>query len=218
VRRALEWYERPFAWWRRHAWTPVWIAVVLTPAALLALRLIDDTTVALLVPSALVLTVLLFLAIVGTAVRTSARRSLPRALVGGGGAVLAAALLALPMTHVIGQRACPEHMGPDRGVQVTTQMFDAWRKAAPPPADIWTSAAVADAWKARVDKLALVDYKLVESGCWERLAPVTTGQTWHEFRVTVRRGDGDRFSKIVTVYTRAARDGWAIAEIEGLER
>jgi hypothetical protein len=217
VRRVRRWYERPFAWWGRHGWIPAWITVFLTPAALLALRLIDDTAVALLVEPALIVMVVVFLAIVGVAVRTSARRSLPRALAGGGGALLAAGLLALPTIHVIGQRSCPEWMGADRGLQVTTQIFDAWRKGEPPPADVWAAHAVAEAWKARVGTLTLVDYKLTDSGCGERLAPVTTKKTWHEFRVTVQQGDGDRFSKLVTVHTRAARGGWTIAEFAGLE-
>jgi hypothetical protein len=126
-------------------------------------------------------------------------------------------LLALPMIHVMGQRSCPERMGVDRGIQVSTQLLDAWRKGEPPSAEVWTGPAVADVWKARVGRLSLIDYKLIDSGCWERLAPVTTKKTWHEFRVTVQQGAGDRFSKIVTVHTRATRRGWAVAEIEGLE-
>src|SRR5207245_2480294 len=118
-------------------------------------------------------------------------------------------LLALPTIHVIGQRSCPEWMGVDRGIQVSGQMFDAWRKGELPPPEVWAGTAVAEAWKARVAKLRLIDYKLMDSGCWERLSPVTTGKTWHEFRVTVQQGDRDRFSKMVTVYTRATRHGWA---------
>jgi len=41
-------------WWRRHAWILVWITVFLTPAALLSLRLIDDTSVALVLPPLLI--------------------------------------------------------------------------------------------------------------------------------------------------------------------
>ena len=193
----------------------VWMAVALAPVALFALRLIDDSAVALLVPPALALMIVLFLVVMGAAVRAAAGASLPRALAGGGGALLVALLLTLPMIHVIGQRSCPERMGVDRGVQVSSRMFDAWRKGERPPAVVWTGDVVADAWRARVGRLTLLDYKLVDSGCWERLAPVTTRKTWHEFRVTVRRGDGERLSKIVTVHTRAARDGWRIADVDG---
>ena len=175
----------------------VWMAVALAPVALFALRLIDDSAVALLVPPALALMIVLFLVVMGAAVRAAAGASLPRALAGAGGALLAVVLLTLPMSHVIGQRACPERMGVDRGVQVSSQMLDAWRT--------------------QIAGLRLIDYRLEDSGCWERLAPVTTTRTWHQFRVTVQRGDGERFSKVVTVHTRAARDGWRVAEIEGLE-
>jgi hypothetical protein len=195
----------------------VWVAVALTPAALLSLRLVDDSAIALLVQPILAVMTVLFLVIVAAAVRTSAPRSLPRTLLAGGGALLAAALLVLPMTQVIGHRPCPDRMGSDRGLHVSTQMLDAWRSSGGPPAHVWMTTGLADGWRTRVRGLALLDYKLEDSGCWERLAPVTTSQTWHEYRVTVRRGDGDRFSKIVTVHTRAARDGWRIADIEGPE-
>jgi hypothetical protein len=67
------------------------------------------------------------------------------------------------MVHVIDQRSCPQRMGVDRGVQVSTQMLDAWRKGEAAPADVWASAAVTDAWRARVGKLALIDYEVVDS-------------------------------------------------------
>ena len=203
-------------WWRRHAWIPVWITVFLTPAALLSLRLIDDTSVALVLPPLLIVMIVLFLAMLAVAVRASVTRSVPRAVAGGGSALLAAGLLALAMIHVIGQRSCPERMGVDRGIQVAAQMLDAWRKGEAAPADVWASAAVADAWRSRVGKLTLIDYKVVDSGCWERLAPVATKRTWHEFRVTVQQGD-DRFSKVVTVHTHATRGDWHITEVEGPE-
>ena len=203
-------------WWRRHAWIPVWIAIVLTPAALLSLRLIDDTGFALVLTPLLIGMIVLFLAMLAVAVRASATHSVPRALAGGGGALLAAGLLALAMIHVIGQRSCPERMGVDRGIQVAAQMLDAWRKGEAAPADVWARAAAADAWRGRVGKLTLIDYKVVDSGCWERLAPVATKRTWHEFRVTVQQGD-DRFSKVVTVHTHATRGDWHITEVEGPE-
>ena len=203
-------------WWRRHAWIPVWITVFLTPAALLSLRLIDDTSVALVLPPLLIVMIVLFLAMLAVAVRASVTRSVPRAVAGGGSALLAAGLLALAMIHVIGQRSCPERMGVDRGIQVAAQMLDAWRKGEAAPADVWASAAVADAWRSRVGKLTLIDYKVVDSGCWERLAPVATERTWHEFRVTVQQRDG-RFSKVVTVHTHVTRGNWHITEVEGPE-
>ena len=203
-------------WWRRHAWIPVWIAIFLTPVVLPSLRLIDDTSIAVMLPPLLVGMIVLFLAMLAVAVRASVTRSVPRALAGGSSALLAAGLLALAMVHVIGQRSCPERMGVDRGIQVAAQMLDAWRKGEAAPADVWASAAVADAWRARAGTLTLIDYEVVGSGCWERLAPVATKRTWHEFRLTVQQGD-DRFSKVVTVHTRATHADWHITEVEGPE-
>jgi len=216
ARRVVRWWQRPFVLWRRHPWIPVWLAVVLTPLALLGLRLIDDTAAGVVVHAILGLLIVAFVGIVVFAVRRSLGRSQVRALSGGGGALVVAALLVLPMLHVIGQRPCPEHMGVDRGVQISSQLFDTWRKGGSPPGDVWTNDDVGSAWKARVDKLALLDYRLTDSGCWERLAPVSTSDTWHEYRVTVQRG-AERFSKVVTVHTRAARSGWAVAEVDGPE-
>jgi hypothetical protein len=216
VRRALRWYERPIEWWGRHPWVPAWITVALTPVVLFCLRLIDESDVADLVqPPILALTVAVLLVTIAVAARSSAAHSLSRAVVGGGGALLGAALLVLPMTQIIGHRPCPDRLGLDRGLHVATQTLDAWRRGGLPPDDVWASTAVADGWRQRVRDVALLDFKLDDSGCWERLAPVTTNKTWHEYRVTVRRGDGERFSKVVTVHTRAARDGWKIVGIEG---
>ena len=191
--------------------------MLLTPAVLFALRLADDTDAAVLVSPVIVVTALLFLLILGIAVRASAARSMSRALSGGAAALIVAGLLVLPMIQVIGRRACPERMGPDRGLQAASHVFDGWRNHQAPPATLWQNASVAREWSARIDKLVLMDYRLVESGCWERLAPVTTRTTWHEFRVTLQRPDGDRFSKLITVHTRASRGEWRVAEIEGPE-
>jgi hypothetical protein len=193
------------------------VAVVLTPGALFGLRLFDDSALALVLEPLLVVLAVLFLVIVAAAARRSARQSPLRAFAGAGGALVLVALLVWPMTHVFGQRSCPDRMGPDRGLQVSMRMLDAWQSGKTPPVDIWTSPVVADAWQKRARTITLVDYKLTDSGCWERLAPVTTSQTWHQFRATVRQGVGDGFSKTVTVHTSAAWDGWTISEVEGPE-
>jgi hypothetical protein len=193
----------------------VWVAVFLTPAALLSLRLIDDTGLALLVPAVLVAMIVLFAAMLVIAVGTSAPSSISRAFGGAASAVLTAILLTLPMVHVIGQRACPDRMGADRGAETSMRMLEAWRRGEPAPSDVWASADAADDWKPRAAQSALRDYRLVASGCWERLSPVTTTKTWHEFRVTVQQGDGEAFSKTLTVHTRATRDGWRIVGVSG---
>ena len=190
---------------------------MLTPGLLFGLRLLDDSALALVLEPLLVVLALVFLVIVAAAARRSAGHSLPRAVAGAAGALILVALIVWPMTHVFGQRSCPDRMGPDRGLQVSLRMLDAWQGGKTPPVDIWTSPAVADAWQKRARTITLVDYKLIDSGCWERLAPVTTGQTWHQFRATVRQGAGDGFSKTLTVHTSAAWGGWTISEVEGPE-
>ncbi|HEV8583782.1 MAG TPA: hypothetical protein VGT02_02325 [Methylomirabilota bacterium] len=215
ARRQIRWWERPGIWWGRHAWIPLWIAVFLTPAALLSLRVIDDRGVALLVPTLLMVMILFLLLVLIVFVRTTASRSMFRALAGGGSAVLATILLALPMIHVIGQRQCPEWMGPDRGVETSLQVLEAWRRGEAPPRELWVTPSGVDEWKPRAERSTLLDYKLLDSGCWERMAPVASKKTWHEFRVTVQKGDGDPFSKMLTVHTSATRDGWRISEIDG---
>src|SRR5439155_2259659 len=132
--------------------------------------------------------------------------SLARTLAGAAGAVLAVGLLTLALIYVIGQGAWLELMGVDRSVRVVARMVDAWRNGERPSVAVWNDLGVADAWRTQIAGLRLIDYKLEDSGCWERLAPVTTTRTWHQFRVTVQRGDGERLSKVVTVHTRAARD------------
>ena len=82
---------------------------------------------------------------------------------------------------------------------------------------MWASADLGPAWSSYVDRLALREYHVTGSGCWERLAPVPMTKTWHEFRVIVQRPDGELVARTVVVHTRAADGGWAIADIEGLE-
>lgn len=189
--------------------------MLLPPAVLFALRLVDDTAAALLASPIIVVTALLVVLVVGIAMRASAARSRARAIGGGAATLAVGALLVLPMLQVMGRRPCPERMGPDRGLQVAGQVFAAWRNGQPPPAALWQSASLARTWSARVDKLLLIDHRLVDSGCWDRLAPVATKTTWHEFRATVQGPDGERLSKVVTVHTHAARGEWRVAEIEG---
>ncbi len=215
ARRQIRWWELPGLWWRRHAWVPVWLTVFLTPAALLSLRVLDDIGIVHLIPAMLLTLCGLFVIMLGVAVVTSASRSKARALAGGASAVAAAVLLVLPMIHVIGQRACPPWMGEDRGVDASLQMLEAWRRGEPAPNELWTNGSIADLWKPRAATAALLDYKLVATGCWERLAPVPAKLTWHEFRVTVQKEGADAFSKTLTVHTVATGDGWRISEVDG---
>ena len=86
-----------------------------------------------------------------------------------------------------------------------------------PTPNVWASATLAPAWSASIERFGLREYRVVDSGCWERLAPVPTRNTWHEFRVTVQRPDGDLIAKTLVVHTRAVGGAWAIADIEGFD-
>jgi hypothetical protein len=61
----------------------------------------------------------------------------------------------------------------------------------------------------------LLDYQLVDTGCWERVAPIDVTSTWHEFRVTVQGRDQAALSKSVVVHTALGTGGWKITAIEG---
>jgi len=214
VRKPVAWYAVPLVWWSKHPWLVLWACVLLTPEAMLSLRVLDDTDWAALVRPAAGVFGVLFVVALTVALMLGVRRSPGRTFAGATAALLGAMLLLLPMLHVIGQRFCPARMGTDRGIQTSAEMLEAWKNATGLP-DVWDSAAVGDDWKRRAGDLALLDYRLVDSGCWERLAPVATTRTWHEFRVVVRQGDTDPLSKILTVHTVAAGTGWKIAEVEG---
>jgi hypothetical protein len=214
ARKAVAVYAAPFVWWSRHPWVVLWACVFLTPPAMLTLRVLDDTDWARLVRPLLGVFGVIFVVALTVALMLGVRRSAIRALAGGIGALLGVALLLVPMLHVIGQRFCPARMGTDRGIQTSAEMLEAWKSGAGLP-EVWSSSDVGEDWKRRAADLALLEYRLVDSGCWERMAPVATTRTWHEFRVTVRQGDTDPLSKILTVHTVAAGAGWKIAEVEG---
>ena len=63
--------------------------------------------------------------------------------------------------------------------------------------------------------VTLLEYQLVGSGCWERVAPIDATRTWHEFRVTVRGSGRAALAKSVVVHTAVGSDGWKITAIEG---
>ena len=48
----------------------------------------------------------------------------------------------------------------------------------------------------------------MESGCFERVAPIDGRHTWHDFRVTIREGERAPLSKIVVVRTAREGEGW----------
>jgi hypothetical protein len=207
-------YAKPFGWWSKHPWIVLWVCVFLTPAAMLTLRVLDDTDAANLVRPLLTAFIAFAVVALTTAVVIGLPRAPMRALVGGAAAIAGIVILLMPMLHVIGQRFCPARMGTDRGIQTSAAMLEAWKTGEGLP-DVWSRAEVGEDWRRRAADLALLEYRLVDSGCWERMAPVTTTRTWHEFRVTVRQGETDPLSKLLTVHTVAAGTGWRIAEVEG---
>jgi len=84
----------------------VWIAVVVLPVALLALRLLDDSALGVVIAYILVAIGLAFVLVLAVAVAASG----PGGLARGAVALVVLGLLSLPMLHVIGRRSCPEMM------------------------------------------------------------------------------------------------------------
>lgn len=194
----------------------MWVLVLLIPGVAVLLRSIDESAYGALVsPLAWAFGVLSAAALV-LGVLASARRSAFRMALGLGGALTAVALLLWPVTHVtLGRTACPKRAGPNLGASIATAALQAWRERATGDA-AWQGGRVDAGWTERARRYALLDYQLVESGCWERVAPVDGTRTWHEFRVTVRqREDNTRLSKTVLIHAAAGAAGWKLTGIDG---
>jgi hypothetical protein len=93
-------------------------------------------------------------------------------------------------------------------------VLEAWKSGAPGVA-AWRGGAVEASWQERARRIALIDYRLVESGCWERVAPISASSTWHEFRVTVKEADRAPLSKTVLVHTEKEGTGYKVAAVDG---
>lgn len=205
----------PLVWWAAHPWVVVWALVVLAPPATLALRFIDDSDLAVAVSPLTWAMAIAFVVAVMLAATVSAARSAARAIAG---TVVAASAVGLVLWAVtsssLGQAPCPSHAGPDLGAGAGASALDAWGTGA--NADpIWLTPESSAAWAERTRDVGLVGYRLVGSGCWDRMAPVDVTRTWSEFRVTVRGVDGAELSKTVVIHTKAEAGGWKITEIEG---
>lgn len=206
---------RPFAWWGAHPWIVVWTLVFLAPAVVVALRALDESGQAALVrPLAWGLTALLGVALT-LAMLTTAGRSITRLTLGTVGALAVLAGLLWPTTQVtLGRTMCPPRAGDDLGVPVATAAIDAWQHGVTGD-EGWRRARTDDAWRDRSRAVTALAYELVETGCWERVAPIDATRTWHEFRVTVRDGTQAALSKSVVVHTAMGSNGWKITAIEG---
>jgi hypothetical protein len=157
----------------------------------------------------------LFVAVLVVAMLASARRSVIRLAFGTLGARGALAAVLWPVTQVtLGPTACPPRAGTDLGVPAAGAALDAWQHGAPGD-EGWRLARADDGWRERSRAVTLLQYQRVETGCWERVAPIDATRTWHEFRVTVRGGARGPLSKSVVVHTAVSPDGWKITAIEG---
>jgi hypothetical protein len=213
--KRVPFYAAPFAWWTAHPWPVLWAFVLLAPVAALALRVLDEAALTAVVTPAAWGLVLLFAIALALALMASARRSALRLVLGGVGALVTLAVLLWPVTRVtLGRTICPARAGPDLGAGVAASALEAWQGGNDGDGG-WRQGRPDDTWQERTRAAGLVDYQLLATGCWERVAPIDTSRTWHEFRVTVQDGDREPLSKTVVVHTDAGGDGWKITAIEG---
>jgi hypothetical protein len=203
------------AWWRAHPWIPAWVAVFLAPAGVLLLRFADEYGAERLVSPLQWLLITGLAVVLVRAALFSARRSVVRLALGLGAAGGALVLLLWPVTQVtLGRVSCPSRAGADRGVQTAAAGIAAWQRGEAGEA-AWHRGDADAAWREKARAIRLLDYQLVDSGCFERVAPIDTQHTWHEFRVTIKEGDRAPLSKIVVVRTAAEGGAWTITGIEG---
>jgi hypothetical protein len=205
----------PFVWWAAHPWVVLWVLIFLAPAAALLLRVIDESDFRFAVqPLAWGLCSLLVVAL-ALAVVATARRSVIRLALGTVAALAVLGVLLWPVTHVtFGRTVCPARAGADLGARLAAGALDAWQAGDGGDAR-WQDGLADAAWRERSRTINLVDYQLVESGCWERIAPLDGTHTWHEFRVTVSEPERASLLKTVVIHTAAGGDGWKITAIEG---
>jgi hypothetical protein len=205
----------PFRFWRRHPWVAVWAGVFLAPGAVLLLRIADESGLERLVQPLEWLFIAVFGVALALAANFSLHRSLARLGIGVVSALVAAAVLLWPVTHVVlGRVNCPPRAGRDLGVMIAAGAIDVWQRGQP-GGEGWRTGEADIGWIERSRAIRLLDYQLVESGCWERVAPIDASRTWHDFRVTIQEGDRQPLSKVVVVHTTAVGDGWKITAIEG---
>ncbi len=208
-------YAAPFAWWAAHPWIVVWMCVFLSPFVVVLLRLLDDAGHRGMVAPLqwLAVGVLVVALVLGVAV--TSRRSVVRAVSGLAFAIAGLLLLVLPTTNVVlGRTACPPRAGQELGLSTALAVVEAWRKGEAGDA-VWSGGEASPAWREQVRILRLEDFRLVDSGCWERVAPVRASPTWHEFRVTVREGTFAPLSKILLVHVAADGAAWKVTGVDG---
>lgn len=157
----------------------------------------------------------LFVVALALAMLVSAGRSATRMTLGTAGSLAAVGLLLWVATSVtFGRAQCPRPAGTELGAGIAASALNGWQTGASGDA-AWRTGQSDAAWSARTRTTGLVEYRLLDSGCWERLAPVDTTRTWHEFRVTVQDTSGTVLSKIVVVHTSAGGGDWKITAVQG---
>jgi hypothetical protein len=191
------------------------VLVFLAPGAALALRALDESGFDGYVRPLTWALAGLFVVALALAMVVSARRSIIRLTFGTIAVLVAGAMLLWPMTKItLGRGMCPPRVGTDLGAPVAAAALAAWRVGAAGD-EAWRNGQVDPAWRERASAGSLLDYQYVETGCWERVAPIDASRTWHEFRVTVRTGQQAAISKSVVIHTAAGQAGWKITAIEG---
>jgi hypothetical protein len=206
---------RPFARWAAHPWVVVWGLVFVAPAVVLLLRALDESGHESLVEPATWALAALFVVALVLAMMASARRSAIRLTLGTVGVLAALTVLLWPVTQItLGRTACPGRAAGDLGASVAGRTLEAWQGGAGGD-EHWRTGRADGAWLDRSRTMDLLDYELVDSGCWERAAPIDAAHTWHEFRVTVKGSGSASLSKSVVIHTAVAADGWKITAIEG---
>ena len=193
----------------------MWALVILAPAAVFLLRVLDESGYdGWLVPIEWALAAL-FVAVLVVAVLSTAQRSAVRAVLGVVAVLAVLVVLLWPLTRVTPDHTqCPPRAGVDRGVPAAVSALASWERG---EADdtAWRGGTAAPGWRDTVRGIRLIDYQLVDSGCWERVAPVDVARTWHEFRVTIEAGEREPISKVVVVHTTTERGEWKITSVEG---
>ena len=191
------------------------MCVLLSPFVVVLLRLLDDAGYREMVAPLQWIAIGVLVIAVVLAVAITSRRSAVRAVTGLAFAVAGALALVLPTTNVmLGRTACPPRAGNELGISTAVAVVEAWRKGEAADA-VWSGGQASPAWKERVRTLSLEEFRLIDSGCWERVAPVRESPTWHEFRVTVREGALAPLSKIVLVHVAAEGATWKVTGVDG---
>jgi hypothetical protein len=158
---------------------------------------------------------LLFIVALIVAVLPTVQRSAARAVLGAAGALVTLAVLLWPVINVTFEHTpCPPRAGVDLGVPAAVGALASWERGETDDAS-WRGGVPVPGWREKVRETKLIEYQLVDSGCWERVAPVDVTRTWHEFRVTIETREREPLSKVVVVHTVSERGEWKITSVEG---